>query len=51
MLHARRSSLKEILVTSKNLALDSKKHDFNMVEMQKNSKEDVSHSLDRYCVV
>ena len=35
MLHARSSSVKEILLTSKNLALDNKQHEFDMDEMQK----------------
>lgn len=39
MLHARGSSFKEIAVTSKNLMLDSKKHDFDMVEMQTTQKK------------
>ena len=35
MLHARKSSIKEILTTSKDLALDIKEHEFNMDDMQK----------------
>jgi hypothetical protein len=39
MLHARSSSVKELLKTSKDLALDSKDHEFDMAAMQDTQKK------------